>query len=77
MHPHLQTRYYLSFDVPIEVARARLDATRTLDKFEQENSFFQDTRNDTYAAQENFLSVFVSLIRLSLSLQFKPNCKIF
>jgi dTMP kinase len=30
----------LLFDVPIEVARVRLDATRTLDKFEQEKTDF-------------------------------------
>lgn len=47
VHPHLQPDITFLFDVPIEVARARLDATRTLDKFEQENaSFFQDTRNE-------------------------------
>lgn len=47
VHPHLQPDLTLLFDVPIEVARARLDATRTLDKFEQEKSdFFSDTRNE-------------------------------
>lgn len=47
VHPHLQPDLTLLFDVPIEVARARLDATRTLDKFEQEKStFFNDTRNE-------------------------------
>ena len=30
----------LLFDVPLDVARARLDATRTLDKFEQEQADF-------------------------------------
>ncbi len=45
VHPHLQPDLTLLFDVPLEVARARLDATRTLDKFEQEQSnFFSDTR---------------------------------
>jgi dTMP kinase len=47
VHPHLQPDLTLLFDVPIDVARARLDATRTLDKFEQEKSdFFNDTRNE-------------------------------
>lgn len=47
VHPHLQPDLTLLFDVPLEVARARLDATRTLDKFEQEKSdFFNDTRNE-------------------------------
>jgi dTMP kinase len=37
----------LLFDVPLEVARARLDATRSLDKFEQEKAdFFAATRNE-------------------------------
>ncbi len=36
VHPHLQPDLTLLFDVPLEVARARLDASPTLDKFEQE-----------------------------------------
>lgn len=45
VHPHLQPDLTLLFDVPLKVARARLDATRVLDKFEQEqNDFFADTR---------------------------------
>lgn len=45
VHPHLQPDLTLLFDVPIDVARARLDATRDLDKFEQEKAdFFADTR---------------------------------
>ena len=47
VHPHLQPDLTLLFDVPIDVARTRLDVTRTLDKFEQEKSdFFNDTRNE-------------------------------
>ncbi|MDY7547831.1 dTMP kinase [Glaciimonas sp. Gout2] len=45
VHPHLQPDLTLLFDVPLEVARARLDATRDLDRFEQEKAtFFADTR---------------------------------
>ena len=45
VHPHLQPDLTLLFDVPLEVARARLDATRTLDRFEQEKEdFFGATR---------------------------------
>jgi dTMP kinase len=45
VHPHLQPDLTLLFDVPLEVARARLDATRELDKFEQEKAdFFAATR---------------------------------
>jgi len=45
VHPHLQPDLTLLFDVPLEVARARLDATRTLDKFEREQAeFFARTR---------------------------------
>ncbi|HYC43159.1 MAG TPA: dTMP kinase [Noviherbaspirillum sp.] len=45
VHPNLQPDLTLLFDVPLEVARARLDATRELDKFEQEKAdFFAATR---------------------------------
>jgi dTMP kinase len=47
VHPQLQPDLTLVFDVPLEVARQRLDATRTLDKFEQEQSdFFSRCRNE-------------------------------
>ena len=47
VHPHLQPDLTLLFDVPLEVARARLDATRTLDKFEQEQAdFFSACRTE-------------------------------
>jgi len=45
VHPDLQPNLTLLFDVPLEVARARLDAERSLDKFEQEKAdFFAATR---------------------------------
>ncbi len=45
VHPHLQPDLTLLFDVPLEVARIRLDAMRTLDKFEREKGdFFAATR---------------------------------
>ena len=45
VHPSLQPDLTLLFDVPLEVARKRLDATRSLDKFEQEQAgFFAATR---------------------------------
>ncbi|MYM67372.1 dTMP kinase [Pseudoduganella sp. FT55W] len=47
VHPDLQPDLTLLFDVPLDVARARLDATRDLDKFEQEKAdFFAATRNE-------------------------------
>jgi dTMP kinase len=47
VHPLLQPDLTLLFDVPLEVARERLDATRTLDKFEQEQAdFFSRCRNE-------------------------------
>lgn len=47
VHPHLQPDLTLLFDVPLDVARARLDATRELDKFEREKSeFFEATRQE-------------------------------
>ena len=45
VHPNLQPDLTLLFDVPLAVARARLDATRSPDKFEQEQAeFFAATR---------------------------------
>ncbi|HEX8602886.1 MAG TPA: dTMP kinase [Pseudoduganella sp.] len=47
VHPGLWPDLTILFDVPLEVARARLDATRELDKFEQEKAdFFSATRNE-------------------------------
>jgi dTMP kinase len=47
VHPQLQPDLTLLFDVPLEVARERLDATRTLDKFESEHAdFFARCRNE-------------------------------
>jgi dTMP kinase len=40
VHPHLQPDLTLLFDVPLDVARARLAGTRTLDKFEMEQADF-------------------------------------
>lgn len=46
VHPHLQPDLTLLFDVPLDVARERLAASRTLDKFEQEKAdFFEATRH--------------------------------
>ncbi len=45
VHPDRQPDLTLLFDVPLEVARARLDATREQDKFEREKAdFFAATR---------------------------------
>ena len=47
VHPDLQPDLTFLFDVPLDVARARLDATRSLDKFEQEQAdFFLATRSE-------------------------------
>lgn len=47
VHPHLQPDLTLLFDVPLDVARARLDATREPDKFEREKAdFFEATRQE-------------------------------
>lgn len=40
VHPALQPDLTLLFDVPLEVARERLNRSRTLDKFEQEQDAF-------------------------------------
>jgi dTMP kinase len=55
VHPNLQPDLTFLFDVPLEVARARLDATRQLDKFEQENqTFFEDTRAEYLRRAKEF-----------------------
>ena len=47
VHPLLQPDLTLLFDVPLEVARERLDATRAPDKFEQEQAeFFARCRSE-------------------------------
>jgi dTMP kinase len=47
VHPGLQPDLTLLFDVPLAVARERLDATRNLDKFESEEAdFFERCRNE-------------------------------
>lgn len=47
VHPDLQPDLTLLFDVPLDVARQRLDATRTLDKFEREQAdFFEKCRSE-------------------------------
>jgi dTMP kinase len=48
VHPHLQPDLTLLFDVPLAVARARLDATRALDKFEREQADFFGRCRDEY-----------------------------
>lgn len=48
VHPQLQPDLTLLFDVPLEVARQRLDATRQLDKFEQEKADFFDATRVAY-----------------------------
>lgn len=55
VHPHVQPDLTLLFDVPLEVARARLDAERTLDKFEKEKAdFFMATRAEYLRRAEEF-----------------------
>jgi dTMP kinase len=59
VHPDLQPDLTLLFDVPLAVARARLDATRTLDKFEQEQAdFFGATRAEYLRRAEQFAGRF-------------------
>ncbi len=45
VHPGIQPDLTLLFDVPLDIARQRLDKHRTLDKFEQEQqNFFAEVR---------------------------------
>jgi dTMP kinase len=47
VHPQLSPDLTILFDVPLDVARARLDATRQLDRFEQEKAdFFAAARHE-------------------------------
>jgi dTMP kinase len=47
VHPDLQPDRTFLFDVPLDVARGRLDASGSLDKFERERAdFFAATRNE-------------------------------
>ena len=60
VHPHLQPDLTLLFDVPLEVARERLDATRTLDKFEREQAgFFEKCRSEYLRRAAQFPGRFV------------------
>ncbi|RJG06151.1 dTMP kinase [Noviherbaspirillum cavernae] len=55
VHPGFQPDLTLLFDVPLEVARARLDASRELDKFEREKAdFFAATRTEYLRRAEQF-----------------------
>jgi dTMP kinase len=59
VHPHLQPYLTLLFDVPLEVARARLDRSRELDRFEQEKAeFFAATQAEYRRRAEQFAGRF-------------------
>lgn len=60
VHPNLQPDVTFLFDVPLEVARARLDASRSLDKFEQEKAdFFAGVRKEYLRRAAQFPERFV------------------
>jgi dTMP kinase len=60
VHPQLQPDMTLLFDLPLEVARERLDATRTLDKFEREQGeFFARCRAEYLRRAAQFPARFV------------------
>ena len=84
VHPHLQPDLTLLFDVPLDVARARLDATRNLDKFEQEQEeFFKNTRAEYLRRAAKFPARFrvidstrpISDIQLDLDNLISDLCK--
>lgn len=55
VHPHLQPDLTLLFNVPLEVARARLSKSRELDRFEQEQAtFFAATQAEYLRRAEQF-----------------------
>lgn len=51
VHPDLQPDLTLLFDLPFTVARERLDKTRSLDRFEQEESDFHERVRSAYRAR--------------------------
>ena len=60
VHPALQPDLTLLFDLPLEVARQRLDASRTLDKFEREQAdFFAKCRAEYLRRAAQFPNRFV------------------
>jgi dTMP kinase len=59
VHPDLQPDLTLLFDVPLEVARARLDRSGDLDRFENEKAaFFAATKAEYRRRAEQFSSRF-------------------
>jgi dTMP kinase len=59
VHPHLQPDLTLLFDVPLELARARLNKSRELDRFEQEQAdFFAATQAEYRRRAAQFLERF-------------------
>lgn len=60
VHPDLQPDLTLLFDVPLDVAKARLHRERVLDKFEQEkDDFFNATREEYLRRAKEFPERFV------------------
>lgn len=60
VHPALQPDLTLLFDVPLEVARERLNASRKLDKFEREQAdFFANCRAEYLRRAQQFPQRFV------------------
>ena len=51
VHGDLQPDLTLLFDLPYEIARARIDQTRTLDRFEQEAAAFHERVRQAYLAR--------------------------
>jgi dTMP kinase len=51
VHPHLQPDRTWLFDVPLEIARARLDDARSPDRFENEGAAFFQRIREVYLAR--------------------------
>jgi dTMP kinase len=68
VHPHLQPDCTWLFDVPLEIAKERLDRTRDKDRFEQEaNTFFLRTRH-VYLARANMYPQRFSVVDATASI---------
>lgn len=69
VHPQLQPDLTLLFDVPLAVARERLDTTRVLDKFEQEPADFVAATRAEYVRRATEYRHRFRIIDATLSIQ--------
>ncbi len=69
VHADLQPDLTLLFDVPLEVARERLNRSRTLDKFEQEKDDFFTGVRDAYLQRASQFPARVKVVDATCSVE--------